>query len=236
MDAMALLQALLEATEYYETNDRYAGRWGDAFVKVTNADGLKPPLLGDARNDRPTSSQIDDLTDRGFVRSVPSTSGGVERKFVITDAGRRAARAAQAPSGPDAVDLRWPSVARRLGAFVDAYELASSPERGISAPENRAAAPHFRELVRTGYIEETELSMDQAPTYRPTLEGYRTARSWPSRDAALVRQAEAIATALEMIDNESKGAQTVGEAVRASRGVVIEVIGKALAEIATSGT
>jgi DNA-binding PadR family transcriptional regulator len=233
MDAMTLLEAVLEATEHYENDERYAGRWGNAFTKIINAHGLKPGLLGDARQHDVTTSQIDELIDRDYLRELSSADSSIDRKFAITDRGRRAARDMAEQTGPDAVDLRWPSVAPRLQAFVTAYELAQTPRRGIREPVEPAAVAHFRELVRTDFIEETEFSVDAVSFYRPTEKGLRVTRAWLTPDAESKQLAEAIATAIET--SEDRESQTLRDAIRAGRGFFVDVIAKTLAEMAASG-
>ena len=229
MDANELLGALLEATEHWENDPRHA-QWDGSFISFINATGLKPPLLGSAASNAIRPAVIDDLADRGLVRVQPhQPRAGIERKFALTEEGRRRGRAAASGSATDAVDLSWPILAARLRRFVEEYEQAGAPERGLPFDEDDASAPHLRQLVAAGYLERTEFSYDQLTLLRPTERALATTRAWPSAHAAAATALEDLLAALaERDDPPSKAVRE--NLTTGARDLFVEVVAAAIAK------
>ena len=229
MDANELLAALLEATEHWENDPRHA-RWDGSFISFISGTGLKPPLLGRAADTRIRPAVLDDLADRGLVRVQPhQPRAGIERKFALTEDGRRSARAATPKPATDAVDLSWPILAARLRKFVEEYERAGTPERGVPFDEGDPSAPHLRQLVAAGYLERTEFSYDQLTFLRPTERALATTRAWPSAHAAATTALDDLLAALgERDDPPSKAVRE--NLTTGARDLFIKVVAAAIAK------
>lgn len=236
MDSNTFLVALLDATEHYEADPRH-DRWDGAFVSFTNANGLKPGLLGRAGSERIRAALIDDLADAGVLRLLPSEQASIERKFAITPEGRRRAReiAASAPPAaapapePDAVDLSWPTLRARLSAFVSEYERAGAPAKGLPLDTSSGQAIHLRTLLATGYLEETVFGTDQTTMLQPTTRAFEVTRAWPSA-LSLARDVVKDVVA-ELEHRPEQEANTMRASLAAGgRDLLVEVLAAAIAK------
>ena len=230
MDANTFLTAVLEATEQYEVDPR-RDRWDGGFMLLTNANGLKPALLGSARSERIRVALIDDLVDAGMLRSLSVDQSSIERKFSITSEGRRRARelAASAAGQPDAVDLSWPTLRARLSAFVADYERAGAPMHALPLDNSSGAAIHLRTLVATGYLEETVFGSDQQTLLQPTERALAVTRSWPSA-VTLAREVVNDVVA-ELEHRPEQDASTMRASLTASgRDLLVEVLASVIAK------
>jgi hypothetical protein len=235
MEPNQLLVALLQATEHWENDPRHA-RWDGTFISFVNARGLKPPLLGAAAESTIREALVDDLADRGLVRMFPQQpQAGIARKFALTEEGRRQARAAgRTVATSDAVDLSWPILAARLRAFVEQYERAGAPERGLPLSEDDSSAAHLRHLLATGYLERTEFSYDQQDFLRPTERAFSITRAWPSAEAAAAAALDDLVTALGKRDDPaSRSARE--HLTTGGRDLFVEVVAAAIAKQAGVG-
>lgn len=232
VEADDLLVALLEATESYEADPRYA-RWDGAFMNFINATGLKPALLGDASRQDVRAAVIDDLADAGSIRIEPHQRGvGIERKFALTGEGRRRARAlvnASRTGSDDAVDLSWPVLQGRLNAFVDEYERAGAPMQGLPLDEDSGEAIHLRTLLATGYLEETVFGTDQRTMLKPTERALTVVRAWPSAMSMARDVVDEVIAELEGLPDPK--AQSARKAlVTGGRDLLVEILGSVLAK------
>jgi hypothetical protein len=164
----------------------------------------------------PSSVEVDDLEERGWVRVYPGEGSG--RGFASTVRGQDVARAyarEQAAAEASRVRLDWPSVSPLLELFLDSYEAQGAPEYGVECRSvlNRLDDPInsralVRELVRGGYLDAVnEIDQSDIPvTVRPSLVALRIMGRWPATapEVALDGLVEALNTAIASTDDESK--------------------------------
>jgi hypothetical protein len=163
-----LLRALTQATAHWEADERYGGDWDGTFRSFIRTRGLKPPLLGSADGEHIRPRLIDDLADRGHLRLLPATGTGLERKFVLTEAGRneadsplRAAQPHDVNSDVAHVPERDPELvavaygrddAARLAVFQFLRAIGLQPLEWESlVAETHSAAPYSGEAVERGF-------------------------------------------------------------------------------------
>lgn len=188
------------------------------FVLYYGAGGpviIAPPKWPDDET-VPSSVDVDDLEERGWVRVYPSEGRG--RRFASTVRGQEVARAYArecAAAQVSAVSLDWPSVNPVLERFLEAYESQGAPEYGVecqavlNALDDPAGSRALvRELVRGDYLEAVnEIDQSDIPvTVRPSLVALRIMARWPETgpEAALDGLVEALNTAIASTDDEAK--------------------------------
>ena len=108
----------------------------EPFVLYYSAGGpviIAPPKWPDDEP-VPSSVEVDDLAERGWVRLYPSEGSG--QAFASTARGQEVARAyarERAAAQASAVSLDWPSVNPVLERFLEAYESQGAPEHGVDS-------------------------------------------------------------------------------------------------------
>jgi len=158
--------------------------------------------------------EIDDLTDRGWVRI--SKSAGKARTYAVTGDGRRAWRewVAHHQHVPGQVNLGWPAARQLLERLHQMYVEAGSPEIGISVLEltqnpetGQQAQAAIRTLFRNEYLEEGFASSDQLVLVRTdTPKTLQLLEGWPSGPAqdALDELVRDLDTAIEQTPDEER--------------------------------
>ncbi len=164
----------------------------------------------------PSSVEVDDLEERGWVRVYPSEGSG--RDFASTVRGQEVARAyarERAAAEASVVSLDWPSVNPVLERFLGAYESQGAPEHGVECQsvlngldDPSGSRALVRELVRGGYLDAVnEIDQSDIPvTVRPSLIALRIMGRWPvtAPEAALDGLVEALNTAIVATDDEGQ--------------------------------
>lgn len=164
----------------------------------------------------PSSVEVDDLEERGWVRVYPSEGSG--RGFASTVRGQEVAQAyarERAAAEASAVSLDWPSVNPVLERFLEAYESQGAPEHGVecqvvlNALDDPAGSRALvRELVRGGYLDAVnEIDQSDIPvTVRPSSVALRVMARWPETgpEAALDGLVEALNITIASTDDDAK--------------------------------
>ena len=211
----------------------------DTFVLVRTARGGGILTAGwDENWAAPGEQDVDDLVEDGLLRHVDHP-GGRGRKFDFTRAGRTRARQLERdrtdPSRLEPIDLSWTTTLALLEALVDAYELVGAPEYGVPLTALNVSPPptqgELRELARQELAEFVDRSDQAESQLRPTAQGVRLARNWPTPGALVDALAVAFEREAEITpDGEARSrlrqaAQAVGDF---GRDVAVGVVTKQL--------
>jgi hypothetical protein len=158
--------------------NRAAGR-NQMFV-LTYPGGPAPELVGhpgwQQGSEAPTTAEVDDMADRGWVQIVDIE--GKRRHFALTDTGRNAWAGHLlriAPATGHRVSLDWGSAGPVLRDVLEVYQNAGAPAKGVdvvaiaaSSDDPSSTEVHVRELAHAGFLEVTFESAAGPRLVRPS--------------------------------------------------------------------